>query len=592
MPDYQLYMYGLQALWVVFIFAMGACVGSLINVLVYRLPLGLSVVTPPSRCPACGTKLSWRDNIPIFGWLFLRGKCRYCRSPISPEYPLVELFVALLFAAVFVLWYVVPHNAVWLDVHWGSIKPEWARSDQFDGWPRNSWPIFVVLITLLGALVAMTIVDAKTFTIPLELPWFATVVALVFHVGYAVYFTSTGGRLPQGIIDTKWSMPLPGWNGRGLVFAGTASWWLGAVFGATAGLVLSNILLAARLIPRSFADYDAWEAQARAAAKKAREQGGEQAGGAPIAEPAPRPDAEPPALPPVPASTTEPAIAHAPTAPDRDLAAAWRGVRAGAGAALSLLVLAAAGAFIGPAAGMPQWVGLLAGALIAPFVYAIAARAMEPATAEAVQPPEPAAPPAASGATAATADASPATAPRTEKEELPPDMWIQYPHARREMLKEILFLAPAIILAFIGGSVFQSWLMSRPEPPALWVMVLGGVLQGYIIAGAIVWGVRILGTLGFGKEAMGLGDVHLLAAVGACVGWVDAALAFPLAAVVGLYWVLVSIVRTGGGAPRAMPFGPYLAAATILVTLCKPLLERGLNWLLPPLMGQLPINLP
>jgi leader peptidase (prepilin peptidase)/N-methyltransferase len=125
----------------------------------------------------------------------------------------------------------------------------------------------------------------------------------------------------------------------------------------------------------------------------------------------------------------------------------------------------------------------------------------------------------------------------------------------------------------------------------MWIMVLGGVLQGYLIAGAIVWAVRILGSLGFGKEAMGLGDVHLLAAVGACIGWVDAALAFPLAAVVGLFWVIVSMVRTGG-APRAMPFGPYLAGATLLVILCKPLIEMGLTWLMAVPEGMRPINLP
>lgn len=554
MPDYQFYMYGLQAMWVVFVFALGACVGSLINVLVYRLPLGLSVVTPPSRCPACETRLSWRDNIPIFGWLVLRGRCRYCRSAISPEYPLVELFVALLFAAVFVLWYVVPDNAAWLDVRWGAVKPEWARPDQFFGWPRDTWPIFVVLLALLGALVAMTIVDAKTFTIPLELPWFATAVALVFHVGYAAYITYNGGRLPQTAPGTQWAIPLPGWNGRGPMSPAFASWWLGASIGGTVGLIVANVLLAARLIPRSFADYDQWEQRVRAEARAQR------AGvPAPMAEP--RLDAETPAAP-------DPAAA--PTSPAGDHASVWRGLKGAALAAAALVALAASGAWVGPMMNAPRWVGLLAGVLAAPFVYAVAARLMErPAAAAANLP--------------TTGDAG--------DDDLPPDMWIRYPHARREVLKEVLFLAPAVALALVGGWVFQSWLASRPAAPALWIMVLGGVLQGYLVAGAIVWGVRILGTLGFGKEAMGLGDVHLLASVGACSGWVDAALAFPLAAVVGLYWVMVSIVRSGG-APRAMPFGPYLAGATLLVILCKPLCERGLNLLLPPLLGQAPINLP
>ena len=90
MPKYELLLWLLKAIWVLFVFAYGACLGSLTNVIVYRMPRGLSIVSPPSRCPKCDTRLSWRDNIPVFGWLLLRGKCRYCKNPISVEYPVVE----------------------------------------------------------------------------------------------------------------------------------------------------------------------------------------------------------------------------------------------------------------------------------------------------------------------------------------------------------------------------------------------------------------------------------------------------------------------------------------------------------------------
>ena len=70
-----------------FLFAIGACIGSFLNVLVYRLPHGLSLTTPSSHCPNCKTPLAWRDNIPVFGWILLGGKCRYCKKPISPVYP-------------------------------------------------------------------------------------------------------------------------------------------------------------------------------------------------------------------------------------------------------------------------------------------------------------------------------------------------------------------------------------------------------------------------------------------------------------------------------------------------------------------------
>lgn len=79
-------------------FALGASIGSFMNVVVYRLPAGLSLVHPGSRCPQCKTPLAARDNIPIFGWLWLRGRCRYCGLPISARYPLVESLVACMFA--------------------------------------------------------------------------------------------------------------------------------------------------------------------------------------------------------------------------------------------------------------------------------------------------------------------------------------------------------------------------------------------------------------------------------------------------------------------------------------------------------------
>jgi leader peptidase (prepilin peptidase)/N-methyltransferase len=79
-----------------FVFFFGAIVGSFLNVCIYRLPLGKSIVTPPSSCPKCGKRIKWYDNIPIFGWLMLGGKCRFCKNPISIRYPLIELLTGLL----------------------------------------------------------------------------------------------------------------------------------------------------------------------------------------------------------------------------------------------------------------------------------------------------------------------------------------------------------------------------------------------------------------------------------------------------------------------------------------------------------------
>jgi leader peptidase (prepilin peptidase)/N-methyltransferase len=78
-------------------FVLGLLVGSFANVCIHRLPLGRSIVRPPSRCPACGSLIASYDNVPVLGWLWLRGRCRTCRAPISIRYPAVELLNGLLY---------------------------------------------------------------------------------------------------------------------------------------------------------------------------------------------------------------------------------------------------------------------------------------------------------------------------------------------------------------------------------------------------------------------------------------------------------------------------------------------------------------
>ena len=93
---------------VVLVFAavFGAIVGSFLNVVIYRVPLGQSIVSPPSRCRKCGYSLKWFDNIPIVSWLLLRGRCRKCGVAVSWQYPVVELITAILF--VLVVWLTPP----------------------------------------------------------------------------------------------------------------------------------------------------------------------------------------------------------------------------------------------------------------------------------------------------------------------------------------------------------------------------------------------------------------------------------------------------------------------------------------------------
>lgn len=89
----------LRTLAVVAIGLLGLLVGSFLNVVVWRVPRGESVVRPPSACPGCKQPIAARDNVPVVSWVLLRGRCRGCKEPISPRYPLVEGATAVLFAA-------------------------------------------------------------------------------------------------------------------------------------------------------------------------------------------------------------------------------------------------------------------------------------------------------------------------------------------------------------------------------------------------------------------------------------------------------------------------------------------------------------
>lgn len=451
-----------ELLYLLFVLAFGGCVGSLLNVVAYRMPLGLSIVTPPSRCPKCNTRLAWRDNIPVFGWLLLRGKCRYCRNRISPEYPIVEAAVALLFGVFYVVWYMVPRDAVWMGVPVGLLKPEWTIVAR-NGF--HTWPTFVLMLLMLGALAGMFLVDAKTFMIPLQLSAIPALLGLIVHPLHAAWIAHKGFVSGFGHTEPMggWAIPIPqGW------------WWIGASIGAGIGLVIGNLLLHFGLLTRSFHDYQEWEethlAQQEADAKTAEATGPANAGH----------------------ETTE--------------------------------------------------------------------------------------------TTGTTTETVGTTGNAGETEGAPADMWIQYPHARREVIRELLFLAPCLGLFVAGGWLAEA--MHIASAPPLWLRVFAGSLMGFLVGGGVVWAIRIFGTLGFGKEAMGLGDVHLMAGVGAVIGIVDASLAPFLAAFVGLGWRIITWIG-GSTFPQAMPFGPYLAVAVVLAMLFRHPIEFALS----ALAGN-PVHLP
>lgn len=85
----------------IMVFILGLMIGSFLNVCIYRIPEGQSIVAPPSRCPSCNTRLAAVDLVPVLSYVFLRGKCRHCEAKISARYPLIELLTAFTFAVVF-----------------------------------------------------------------------------------------------------------------------------------------------------------------------------------------------------------------------------------------------------------------------------------------------------------------------------------------------------------------------------------------------------------------------------------------------------------------------------------------------------------
>jgi leader peptidase (prepilin peptidase)/N-methyltransferase len=102
----------------------GACVGSFLNVVIWRLPQEKSIIRPGSHCPKCGNPIRWFDNIPLLSYVLLNGKCRKCKTPISLRYPFVEFLTAIVFVLIYAIdmmgaWKLSPGNdVVALLVHW------------------------------------------------------------------------------------------------------------------------------------------------------------------------------------------------------------------------------------------------------------------------------------------------------------------------------------------------------------------------------------------------------------------------------------------------------------------------------------------
>lgn len=424
---------------VILVFAFGASIGSFLNVVIYRMPRGESIVFPGSHCPRCGRGIAWYDNVPIVSWLALRARCRHCGTRISPQYILVELLTGLLLVGLYVAYFVLRVR---------TLGPGVAPVPQQDLEPvfLDVWPMFIAHAALLCGLLACSAVDLKFFQVPLPVMW---TVAVIGAVAAAV---SPHPFLP---------------------FAEPVHEAMGLAAGA--GILLSLLAIHKGYLTPSFID----------------------------ASP-PRP---------------EPAPAAAVRGKGEDDAAAKRRRK----------------------------------------------RRRRRKAARRAQD---------RGSIGATRESG--------------------VNPRLEVLREVLFLAPALALAAgawalltllpSAGAWWACWFDPSHHPAlAPRLAGVGGALFGFLIGGLWIWGTRILGTLAFGREAMGLGDVHILAGVGAVTGWAVPSLAFFVSPVTALVFVMVLLATRRS---RELPYGPWLAAGTILVMLFYDPIVRWLEPGLSVLLGR------
>lgn len=236
-----------MALLAVLVGVLGLAIGSFLNVVVYRIPLLRSIVSPPSACPTCGTRIKAYDNVPVLSWLVLRGKCRNCASPISVRYPLVELGTGLFFAAV----------AVWFSLAGGISTVSTGGV--------ATWILRIVAFLFLAAVsVALGLIDLDTRTLPNRIVLPSYVVAIVLFGTTSVLTGDYGRLLGAGIgMAALWlaylamALAYPGGMGFGDVkLAGLLGFYLGwlgwgtLIVGGFAAFLLGGLFSIGLLVAR------------------------------------------------------------------------------------------------------------------------------------------------------------------------------------------------------------------------------------------------------------------------------------------------------------------------------------------------------
>lgn len=158
--------------WLAFFCAAGLCIGSFLNAVIYRLPRNISLSDPRwSFCPVCDRRLRWYDNLPLVGFLRLKGRCRDCHAPISPRYPLVEIIGAII--TVLVL-----DALIVAQTHQGLASDAWGMSWRL----AHDWPLVVGHLVLFACLFGMAAVDLENYWVDIRFTNVATLTGFAMHM--------------------------------------------------------------------------------------------------------------------------------------------------------------------------------------------------------------------------------------------------------------------------------------------------------------------------------------------------------------------------------------------------------------------------
>ncbi len=221
------------------VFILGAAVGSFLNVVVYRLPEGLSLLYPPSRCPKCESRLKPYDNVPVLGWLWLSGRCRSCKLPISFRYPLVEFATGCLFVSVFArfgMTWQTPGYCLfvcWLlalaliDLDTMTLPNSLTASGLVLGWGFQGWMSYLAMPTPLSGLLSGASGALMAF--------FASIFGLWLFDFVGVAGSRAFGKAAMGGGDSKLAAMMAAWLGwPGLLLATFLAAAMGSVIGGGA----------------------------------------------------------------------------------------------------------------------------------------------------------------------------------------------------------------------------------------------------------------------------------------------------------------------------------------------------------------------